>query len=46
MAFSSLGMGIGAGAAYLLGASKQNMALTGIVVAAMLILALAGRKKP
>ncbi|MBS4049834.1 hypothetical protein [Methylomonas rivi] len=45
MAFSGVGMGIGAGAAYLLGASKENMVYSGIVVSAMLILGLTGRKK-
>lgn len=45
MAFSGVGMGVGAGAAYLLGASKQDMVYSGIVVSAMLVLGLFGRKQ-
>jgi len=44
-AFSALGMGLGAGAAYLVGASKMQMVYTGIVVAAILIFGLFGPKK-
>lgn len=45
MAFSGVGMAIGAGVAYLLGASRENMVYSGIVAAAMLIFGLAGRNK-
>ncbi|MCK9607245.1 MAG: hypothetical protein M0R33_12455 [Methylomonas sp.] len=45
MAFTGVGMGIGAGVAYLLGASRQDMVYSGIVVAAILIFGLAGRNK-
>lgn len=45
MAFTGVGMGIGAAVAYLLGASRENMVYSGIVVAAILIFGLAGQKK-
>lgn len=45
LAFSGLGMGLGAGLAYLLGASKENMVYTGIVFATLLVFGLLGRKK-
>jgi len=45
LAFTGLGMGTGASIAYLFGASRQNMILTGIVVAAILVFGLFGRKK-
>lgn len=45
MAFTGLGMGLGVGIAYLLGADKQNMVYTGIVVATILVFGLLGRKK-
>ncbi|WP_367154138.1 hypothetical protein [Methylomonas sp. HYX-M1] len=43
MAFSGLGMGLGAGIAYLFGASRQNMVYSGMVVAAIIIFGLFGR---
>lgn len=45
LAFTGLGMGTGAAVAYVLGASRQNMILTGIVVAAILVFGLFDRKK-
>lgn len=45
LAFSGLGMGLGAGSAYLLGASKETMVYSGIVVATLLVFGLLGRKK-
>ncbi len=45
LAFTGLGMGTGAAIAYMLGASKQNMVLTGIVVAAILVFGLFRREK-
>jgi len=45
LAFTGLGMGTGAGIAYVLGASRQNMILTGIVVAAILVFGLFGREQ-
>jgi len=45
LALSGLGMGFGAGGAYLLGANKENMVYTGIVFAAILVFGLIGRTK-
>ena len=45
MAFTGLGMGLGVGAAYLLGADKQNMVYSGIAVATILVFGLLGREK-
>ncbi|QPK64747.1 hypothetical protein IVG45_07310 [Methylomonas sp. LL1] len=45
LAFSALGMGLGAGVAYLLGATRQNMVYSGIVVASILIFGFLGRDK-
>jgi hypothetical protein len=45
LAFSGLGMGIGAGIAHLLGASRENMVYAGIVVATLLVFGLLGRKR-
>lgn len=44
LAFSGLGMSLGAGCAYLFGASKENMVYSGIIVAGLLVFGL-GRKK-
>lgn len=44
LAFTGLGMGVGMAVAYLLGASKENMMLTGLVVAAIWVFGLMGRK--
>ncbi len=45
MAFTTLGMAIGAIGAYLFGASKQNMIFSGITVAAILIFGLLGKRQ-
>ncbi len=45
LAFTGLGMGLGAGIAYLFGANRQNMILTGIVTAAIIVFGLLGREK-
>lgn len=45
LALSGLGMGLGAGGAYVLGAGKENMVYTGMVVAAILVFGLIGRTK-
>ncbi|WP_305907484.1 hypothetical protein Q9L42_015575 [Methylomarinum sp. Ch1-1] len=45
LAFTGVGMGLGSGIAYLLGASKENIMMSGIVVAAVLVFGLLDRKK-
>jgi len=45
MAFSGLGMGLGAGIAYLFDASRQNMVYSGMVVATIIIFGLLGRNE-
>ncbi len=45
LAFSGLGMGIGSGIAWLFGASKENIMMTGIVVAAIIVFGLQNKKK-
>lgn len=45
LAFSGVGMGIGCGTAYLLGASQQNILMSGIVVAAVIVFGLDKNKK-
>ncbi len=45
LAFSGVGMGLGSGSAYLLGASKENIMMTGIVVAAVIVFGLLDKKK-
>jgi len=45
MAFTTLGMGLGVGVAYLLGADKKNMVYTGIVVATILVFGILGKNK-
>ncbi len=44
-AFSGLGMAIGSGTAYLMGASKENIMMSGVVVAAILVFGMLGKKK-
>lgn len=44
-AFSGLGMAIGSGTAYLMGASKENIMMSGVVVAAVLVFGMLGKKK-
>ncbi len=38
-------MGLGGGVAYLLGASRENIMLSGIVTAAILVFGIVGKKK-
>ncbi len=45
LAFSGVGMGIGSGTAYLLGASKENIMMSGIFVAAVIVFGLLDKKK-
>lgn len=44
-AFSGLGMAIGSGIAYIMGASKENIMMSGIMVAAILVFGMLGKKK-
>ena len=43
-AFAGLGMGIGSLAAYFFGASKQNMMITGIFTAAIIVFGILDKK--
>jgi len=45
LAFSGVGMALGGGVAWLLGASKQNIMMSGIVVAAMIVFGLQNNKR-
>ncbi len=45
LAFTGVGMGLGCGVAYLLGASQENILLSGIVVAAVIVFGLLDKKK-
>ncbi len=45
LAFSGLGMGLGSGAAYLYGADRSNVVMTGIVVAAIVVFGLVDNNK-
>ena len=45
LSLSGLGMGLGAAGAYFLGASKENMVYTGMVVATILVFGSIGRTK-
>lgn len=45
LAFSGLGMALGGGAAYLLGANKENIMMAGIVTAAIIVFGIVDRKK-
>jgi len=45
LAFTGLGMGLGGGIAYLLGASKENIMMAGIVTAAVIVFGIIDRKK-
>jgi hypothetical protein len=44
LAFTGVGMGIGSGTAYLLGANKQNIMMSGIVVSAIIVFGMLGKK--
>lgn len=45
LAFTGVGMGIGSGTAYLLGANQQDIYLSGIVVAAIIVFGMMGKKR-
>jgi hypothetical protein len=45
LAFTGVGIGIGGGVAYLLGASKENSMLIGVVVAAIIVFGIIDKKK-
>jgi hypothetical protein len=45
LAFTGLGMGLGGGIAYLLGASKENIMMAGIVTAAVIVFGIIDRRK-
>jgi hypothetical protein len=45
LAFAGVGMGFGSGAAYWFGASKENMMIFGIIVAAIIVFGLLDNKK-
>lgn len=45
LAFTGIGMAIGSGGAYFVGANKQDMVLSGIVVAAIIVFGMLDRKK-
>jgi hypothetical protein len=45
LAFTGVGMGLGGGVAYLLGASKENIMMSGIFVAAVIVFGLMGKKQ-
>jgi len=45
LAFTGVGMGLGSGTAYLLGASEENIMLSGIVVSAIIVFGLLDKKK-
>lgn len=44
LAFTGVGMGLGCGTAYLVGASQQSIYLSGIVVSAIIVSGLMGKK--
>ncbi|BCG64172.1 MAG: hypothetical protein methR_P1940 [Methyloprofundus sp.] len=45
LAFTGVGMGIGSGMAYLLGADQQDIITSGIVVSAIIVFGLLDKKK-
>lgn len=44
LAYTGVGMGIGSGTAYLLGASQQNIYMSGIVVSAIIVFGMLDKK--
>ena len=44
LAFTGVGMGIGSGTAYLLGASQENIYMSGIVVSAIIVFGMLDKK--
>ena len=45
LAFTGVGFALGGGIAYLLGASRQDVILSGIVTAAILVFGIIGKKE-
>ncbi|MCF6204397.1 MAG: hypothetical protein L3J59_12155 [Methylococcaceae bacterium] len=45
LAFTGVGMGFGSGVAYLFGANKQDIMMSGIVVSAIIVFGMLDRKK-
>lgn len=45
LAFTGIGMGIGSGTAYLLGASQENIYMSGIVVSAIIVFGMLDKNK-
>jgi len=45
LAFTGVGMGIGSGGAYLMGASQNNIYMSGIVVSAIIVFGLLDKNK-
>ncbi len=45
LAFTGVGMALGGGVAYFIGASKQNIMMSGIVVAAIIVFGILGKKQ-
>lgn len=45
LAFSGIGAAAGAGIAYLMGASRQDVLMTAVVTAAILVFGIVGKKK-
>ena len=45
LAFTGVGMGIGSGSAYLLGANKQDIMMSGIVVSAIIVFGILDKNK-
>ncbi len=44
LAFTGVGMGLGSGGAYLLGASQENIMLSGIFVSTVIVFGMQGSK--
>jgi hypothetical protein len=44
LAFTGVGMGLGSGGAYLLGANLENILMSGIVVSAIIVFGMLGKK--
>jgi len=45
LAFTGVGMAIGSGSAYLLGASQENIYMSGIVVSAIIVFGMLDKNK-
>ncbi len=44
LAFTGVGMGLGSGTAYLVGANLENILMSGIVVSAIIVFGMLGKK--